>query len=52
MLRTFMEIVSTYNRSMYKNRHIKRANNKINIFYIRNCFIRKRVPDTSKTKIP
>ena len=32
MLRTLMEIVSTYNRSMYKNRHFNRTNKKNNIF--------------------
>ena len=32
MVRALMEVVPTYNRSMYKNRHINRKNNKINIF--------------------
>ena len=36
-----MEIFSTYNRSMYKNRHIKRGNNKINIFLYKKLLYKK-----------
>ena len=32
MLRPLIEIVSKYNKSMYKNKHTKRTNNKINVF--------------------
>ena len=32
MVRALMEVVPTYNRSIYKNRHINRKNNKTNIF--------------------
>ena len=33
MLRTLFESVSTYNKLMYKNKYIKRTNNKINDFF-------------------
>ena len=41
MLITLMEITSTYNRSMYKNRHIKRKNNKINVFLYKKLLYKK-----------
>ena len=41
MFRTLIEIVSTYNRSMYKNRHFKRTNNKKNIFLYRKLLYKK-----------
>ena len=42
MLRTLMEIASTYNRSMYKNRHFKRTNNKKkNIFLYQKLLYKK-----------
>ena len=48
-LKTLIEIISTYNKSMYKNKHIMRANNKINIFY-KELLYKNLVPDTSNTK--
>ena len=47
-LKTLTEIISTYNKSMYKNKHM-RANNKINIFY-KELLYKNLVPDTSNTK--